>query len=102
MGITACGADFADSDADRLTGRGHEHELVGLFDRECANERSGFVRDFHRDDAFSAAGLFTVFLKVGAFAEAIFRSDEQGVTFLNECEADHIIAFDRTDTHHAL
>ena len=78
MGVAAGFADFVDADADALAGGGHEHELVLFGDGDGTDDWAGLVGDLHCDDAFAAAGLLAVVVEGRAFAEAVFRGDEEG------------------------
>ena len=97
MGDAAGLADFRDADADALAGGGHEHELVLLGDGDGSDDRAGLVGDVHRLDAEAAARLLAVVVEGGAFAEAVFRGDEQGGFRGDLREADDAVALARAD-----
>ena len=92
LGISTSLADGVDFDADAETSVGHEHEFILFFDGHGTDDVAGFLGDLHRDDAFAAARLQTVFFKGRAFAETVFSCYQQGATGCDECEADNIIA----------
>src|SRR4029079_11176478 len=79
---------------DQLPLVGHQHYLVGLFDRERGHQLAVAVVDRHRDDAFAAAAGGAVFVGRGALAVAVDRHRQHhlllrrhlGIALLGELE----------------
>ena len=97
LGIAAGHADLAHPGADALAAAGHEHDFVCLAHAEGADHVTGFVGNFHRDDAFATAPLQTVFVKFGAFAHPVGSGHEEGGVRDNQCGPDDEVTFGRTD-----
>src|SRR5665213_2414314 len=76
-GVAASLADVPYIRPHHLATDGDEHDFVGVAHGERADHAAGFVAGLHRDDAFAAARLDAVFVKPGAFADAVFARDEQ-------------------------
>src|SRR5690349_23225927 len=64
-------ADAVDRAADELAAVGHQHDLVGLLDRERRDDAAVARRDAHGDDAFAAAASGAVLVGRGALAETV-------------------------------
>src|SRR5216684_8088383 len=91
-------ADAVDRAADELALVGDEHDLVGVLDREGADDLAVLLADRHRDDAFAAAAGDAVLVGRGALAVAVFgqREDELlgrahgGVALLRKLDRLHL------------
>src|SRR6476660_1844642 len=66
-------ADAGDRRADQLAAVGDQHDLVGLFHREGADDLAGLLGECHGDDAFAAAAGGAVLVGRRALAEAALR-----------------------------
>ena len=89
LGIATRFPDLVDVDPHALTGGSHEHQLILIHDRKCANDLASLLGDFHRDDALGAAIRETVFVKRSAFPKALLRHHQHLSGRIRDSEGDH-------------
>ena len=91
--VAAGFADFLDAGADHFAFVRDQHELVLVANGQSAGDAAGFFVGLHRDDAFAAAALESVFLEAGALADAFFAGDEELAVFIHDRGTDDVVAF---------